>query len=280
MSKKTYSIITVTYNSEHQISNLLNSLFKYSDPVEVIVVDNNSKDNSAEIVSKFKNVKLMKLSQNIGFSKANNLAAKVAKGEYLVFVNPDTRFINKDTIEKLIDDLENNPEYGLVGPLLIHDDQTIQITVRNLPTLKRAFNEYIMNRKGEYDFYKPDANQLCPVETIVGAGMVIKKTLFLQIGGFSEKFFLYYEDIDLCRKILEKGLKVGYDPTAQMNHVEGASTKSKNTLPFGLRTLSWFIPMKSSGSRYYMIQSTQIYHGFITAFLLRILMYAKAKYAS
>lgn len=224
-NNSSFSVISVTYNSQSTIRDFLKSVNENSNANEIIVVDNNSKDKSVEEIQKFKNVKLLKLDKNLGFSKANNIAANIAKGEYLIFLNPDSRILEKNTIEKLILDIENHPEFGLVGPKFIYPDKSLQLTVRNFPTITNAVNEYWLNKKGEYDFYEVKEKGLTSVETIVGACMVIKKDTYTKIGGFNEKFFLYFEDIYLCKKIKELNLLVGYDPNVVFLHHVGESSK-------------------------------------------------------
>jgi len=276
MNNFSYSVIIVTFNNQTTIRSLLNSLIKKASAKEIIVVDNHSSDQTSEIVKKFK-VNLIRLDKNIGFSRANNLAAKMAQSEYLIFLNPDSELLHKGSLESLIRNLSVHPEYGLVGPKFIMSDGTTQLTVRHQPTLLRAFKEYILAEKGSYDFYNPECTRLCSVESIVGAGMVIKKYLFDKFGGFNEKYFLFYEDLDLCQKVLKLGLKVGYLPTVRLKHIVGVSTKGPPKMPIGIRTLSWFIPIRSSGSRYYMVKSSIIYHGFIVATLIRIIIYLGVK---
>lgn len=227
---KDISIVIVTYNNKKTIKSCIDSVLKYSPGCEVVVVDNASKDNTAQLVKRYnQKVMLVKSNANLGFSKGNNLGVRYATCEYLVFLNPDTEIEEKEAFIKIKDVLEKNKGFGLIGPRLIYPDGLSQYSVRNLPTISAAFKQYILKVKGAYDFYDPKCIDLCEVESVVGACMIIKKEIFLEIGGFDEKYFLYYEDLDLCRRIRKNGLKIGYLPSVNIKHILGASGASHKT---------------------------------------------------
>lgn len=218
------SIIIVTFNSEKTIKVCLDSIIKSSSDYEIIIVDNNSQDDTCKIVKRFgKNVNLIEAGANLGFAKANNIGVRTAVGEYLIFLNPDTRILGTDSLNKLKESLKENPEYGIIGPKLIYPDGSLQARVRNLPTAGRAFQEYILQKKGAYDFYQPNCKTLCEVESVTGACIIIKKELFLKVGGFNEKYFLYFEDLELCKEVRYLGYKVGFLSEVIVEHAEGKS---------------------------------------------------------
>lgn len=224
------SVIVVTFNNEKTIRSCLNSIFQKSPGVEVIVVDNNSVDKTVEIVKSFGGkVELLQPGKNLGFSKANNLGADQAKSGYLIFLNPDTQVLQNGGLEKLQDVLSENSSFGLIGPKLIDLNGEQQKSVRNLPTVVRAFKEYILGTKGSYNFYLPGHRGINEVESIVGACMVIRKDIFERAGRFNEKYFLYYEDLDLCRSVRSLGLQVGFSPEVEIRHNEGVSGKGQRT---------------------------------------------------
>lgn len=248
------SVIIVTFNSAKTIKICLDSIIRFSPNCEIIVVDNHSQDNSNEIIKKFsKSVKLIESGANLGFAKANNLGAKSATGEYLIFLNPDTKILEKDSLNKLKIRLESNHEYGLIGPKLVYPDGSIQPRVRNLPTIFRAFKEYILRKKGDYDFYSPNCKTLCEVEAIIGACIIIKKELFQKVGGFSEKYFMYFEDLELCKEVRSLGLKIGFLPEITVEHAEGKSGINQKT----------FQMLKNSAKQY---------HGYISYFLIQAII--------
>lgn len=243
-------IVIVTFNSEKTISECLNSIFKNTDGVEVVVVDNNSQDETARVVGEFGNkVTFLESKENIGFAKANNLGIKRVTSDYVVFLNPDTRILEKDSLETLRNNLAENPEYGLIGPKLVFPNGQIQKSVRNLPSFWRALKEYVLGVKGAYDFYLPKAFGLVEVESVVGACVVIKKDLFDRLGGFDERYFLYFEDLQLCKDIKKAGLKVGFLSTVTVQHREGASGPGQKTLK-------------------YLYESAKTYHSFLGFYLI------------
>lgn len=248
-AKVDLSIIIVTYNNEVTIKGCLDSLRACDRNTKLIVFDNNSTDRTVATVKKYRDVILIESEINLGFGKASNRAAKKATGDYLLFLNPDTKIIDKLTLVKLIDSLSANPEYGLIGPKVIFADGKLQKTVRNNPTVMNAVKEYIFKIRGSFDFYEPKCQSLCEVESIKGAAMVVKRKLFEEIGGFNEKYFIYFEDLDLCRSIRERGLKVGYLPSVTICHIEGVSGKGQDTIR-------------------YSQSSAKLYHGVLANFLI------------
>lgn len=253
------SIIIVTFNSARTIKNCLNSIMRSSTDCEIIVVDNNSEDETVKIIQRYgKKVNLIEAGANLGFAKANNLGVKSATGEYIIFLNPDTEVWGKDSLNKLRTALEENPEYGIIGPKLVYPDGTPQNRVRNLPTVFRAFKEYILGNKGEYDFYSPNCKTLCEVESIIGACMVVKKELFEKVGGFNEKYFMYFEDLELCKEIKSRGFKIGFLPEVTIEHAEGKSGLNQKTF------------------KLLQISSKQ-YHGLLNYFLINTIIRLSSK---
>ena len=231
------SIIIVTYNNEETIKKCLDTVLGDNRYLEVIVIDNLSNDLTVELVKGYgSKVKLIKNNGNLGFAKANNMAVNVAKGDYLIFLNPDTEIIEKNTFERLIKVLEENQQYGLIGPKLMLKNGYVQKSVRRLPTVWGAMNEYIFGVKGAFDFYIPDCKKLCEVESVVGACIVMKRKVFNEIGGFNEKYFLYFEDLELCNSVRKQGLKVGYAANIKIEHILGQSGKNKNVTKLNLES--------------------------------------------
>lgn len=227
MKKNNLSIVVVTFNNSGTIGDCIDSVLKYSPGAEIILIDNNSSDDTCKTVGHYGNkVILLKSSDNLGFAKANNLGASRATSAYLVFLNPDTKLRQQEGLEKLKQILEENPDYGIIGPQLISPNGQVQKSVRKLPTIPGAFKEYILNIKDAYDFYLPDCQTFCEVESVIGACMVIKKKIFIDTGGFNEKYFVYFEDLELCKSVRKMGLKIGFLPEVKIEHVKGASGKN------------------------------------------------------
>lgn len=242
------SVITVTYNNEGNICGYLKSLKKsLSIKTEVVIVDNASNDNTVNLLEKEKGIILIKSKENLGFSKACNLAAKRSKGKYLFFLNPDTK-ITKFVIEKLINFSEQTDDAGIVAPKLIQFNGLVQASVRKFPSLKGAVKEYYFGIRNSFDAYVPSGMEAISVDAVVGAAMLIKKEIFEKVGGFEEYYFMYYEDIDLCKRIKELNLKVYYLPDVAIYHTVGGSQSV----------------MKSK----WLKESARIYHGLFGEMLL------------
>jgi GT2 family glycosyltransferase len=247
------SVIIVSFNNQSTIQKCLDSVLKDKTEKEIIVVDNNSEDGTLKILESYKNkIKTIPSNINLGFSKANNLAVKNSIGEYLLFLNPDTKFIENNTLERLLKTLESNPKFGLVGPKLVLPSGKPQKSIRNLPTLSRAFQEYVFGIKNSFNFYLPETETPIDVESIVGACMLIKKETFKKIKGFNEKYFLYFEDLQLCKDIQRIGLRIIYNPSIKVEHAHGVSGLGKNTSKLS-------------------IDSARKYHGYLTFSLIELI---------
>jgi len=225
-----FSAVIVTFNNERTVKKCLESVIKFEPEAEIIVIDNSSSDLTVKIVQSFKGrVILIESDKNLGFARANNIGVQKASKESVIILNPDTEILNSGALQQLVDVLFENPEFGIIGPKLIHADGNIQKSVRNLPNSYRAFKEYFLGIKNEYDFYIPETQILCEVESIVGACIAIKKELFERVRGFDEKYFLYFEDLDLCKKVRKMGFKIGYNPSVEVKHYEGVSGLNQKT---------------------------------------------------
>ncbi len=195
---------------------------------EIIIVDNNSIDDSGKMVKdRFRDIILIENTINEGFSKANNQGVAVAKGEYICFLNPDT-IVAAETFTKLIDRAEQLPHTGLVGPRLISGTGCfLEESKRNIPSpltsFRRFFKIKLGNVKSYYANHIPN-NDIGDVDVLVGAFMLVKKERFLAVDGFDEDYFIYGEDIDLSYKIKKNGLQNYYIGNVVAVHYRGEST--------------------------------------------------------
>lgn len=226
------SVIIVNHNTNKYLAECLISLPK---DIEIIVVDNDSQKKPQS-----SRAKIILYDQNLGFAKAVNIGLKNSSGKYILLLNPDTK-ISAEAISKMLDYYENHSDAGIVAPKLISKNNVVQKSVRKFPNIIGAFKEYILGQKGEYDFYLP--TKTCSVDVVVGACMLIKTDLFINLGGMNEKYFLYYEDIDLCRKVKKAGFKVYFLPEVEVFHEVGVSS--------------------SPESYNLLVQSSKIYHGML-----------------
>ncbi|SFZ93865.1 Glycosyltransferase, GT2 family [Flaviramulus basaltis] len=196
----------------------------YNLDAEIIVVDNNSADDSCKIVKGlFPNVKLIENKENLGFSKGNNIGILQAKGEYLCILNPDT-VVAEDTFERLLEFVEKKEKLGIVGCKLINGvGDFLPESKRNIPYVKAAIKKLLGNTKDYYASHINE-NKSGKVDVLVGAFMFLKREVYNEIGGFDEDYFMYGEDIDLSYRILKKGYNNYYFGETTVIHFKGEST--------------------------------------------------------
>ncbi|MEW7292649.1 glycosyltransferase family 2 protein [Aquimarina sp. 2304DJ70-9] len=194
---------------------------------EIIVIDNNSTDESYAILkNRFSEVIFVKNKKNVGFAKANNQGASVAKGEYLCILNPDT-VVKADTFINSIAKAENLPNVGLVGPRLIDGKGNfLPESKRNIPSPLTSFRRLFKVKLGIVKSYYADhipETGIGDVDILVGAFFIVKKEVYQSVGGFDEDYFMYGEDIDLSYKIKKYGLQNYYLGGLVAVHYKGES---------------------------------------------------------
>jgi len=230
------SVIIVNYNVKHFLEQCLHSVLKASKNIssEIFVVDNNSVDGSAQLIlEKFPQINFIQNKNNVGFSKANNQAIQLAKGKYILLLNPDT-VVEEDTFLKVVDFMQNHPNAGGLGVKMIDGKGTfLPESKRGLPTPWVAFykmfgiSKLFPNSKkfGKYHLSYLDENETHEIEVLAGAFMLLRKELLDKIGLLDETFFMYGEDIDLSYRITLGGYKNYYFPETTIIHYKGESTK-------------------------------------------------------
>lgn len=238
------SILIVNYHSAELIVDCCNSIRDKTKDLEyeIIVVDNASNDNSIEVLKKKLGTKihLVVSDENLGFGKANNLAAEYAHGKYLFILNPDTVLVN-NAIKILYDYMEENVDVGISGGNLYSLSMTATpsycMHFDDLMTEKKAASWYKIIRKkiGEktrtlsHKTYQPFvevfnySNEIKEVAYIFGADMMVSKKLFEEVQGFDPDFFMYAEEEELSWRITQKGYRIVSIPQAQIIHLEGAT---------------------------------------------------------
>ena len=242
------SIIIVNYNSLDFIKRCIKSIEKLlnesSADCEVIIVDNNSSDGSVEYLKeKTKENDTFHLivnDTNAGFSRASNTGALQAKGNYLLFLNPDTEIVG-GRLEDLINfyteknNEDKDGEAGVIGAKILNMDGTIQFSARSFPTLARQFYEsyflYRIFRKsrifGSYFLSWWDHESIREVDWLTGSFMFIKKDYFIKAGMFDEDYFMYSEDTDLCLKLHRMNFKNYYFPYFIIKHSDSGIASKK-----------------------------------------------------
>jgi len=233
------SVVIVNYNVEYFLEQCLLSVRKAMQTVigEVFVVDNNSIDGSVKMVKdKFPEVKLIANKKNLGFSKANNQAMKMASGEYVLLLNPDT-VVEDDTFEKIVAFMDSHPDAGGLGVKMVDGSgKFLPESKRGLPTPEAAFYKMFgiskifpkSKRFSKYHLGYLNQNEIHEVEIIAGAFMLMRKSVLDKIGLLDESFFMYGEDIDLSYRIIKAGYKNYYFPKTRIIHYKGESTKKSS----------------------------------------------------
>ncbi|OBQ05010.1 MAG: glycosyltransferase [Anabaena sp. LE011-02] len=223
------SIILVNYNGVDVLIDCLNSLEKFipRNNCEIIVVDNNSQDNSVDIIeNQFPHIKLIKLPKNVGFGAGNNAGAKVAKGEFLFLLNTDIILTN-NILPHLLGLMSENPDVGIIGPKLLFPDGSFQISFSPEIGIKGEFAARKLHKdaenKSNLHIIEQDFQDIKEVDIVVGAAFFIRADLFNLLGGFDEKFFMYFEESDLCQRVRNKGYKILYTPYISLIHIRGYS---------------------------------------------------------
>jgi hypothetical protein len=246
------SIIIINYNTCAFLKRCLQSI-KDADlqlDYELIIVDNNSQDQSRKFLSEMNLGKqpgrIILNNQNLGFARANNQAIKLAQGEYIFICNPDI-VILKGALEKLVSYLASHPEIGLLGPQLLNTDQTIQYSCCRFPRwftpfLRRTFLGALpFGRKklANYLMLDYDHQKTKEVDWLIGAALLFRKDFFEKINGFDERYFLYFEDVDLARQVWQKGKKVVYLPAAKLIHTHRRLSAIRSPLPSLFSKILW-----------------------------------------
>jgi O-antigen biosynthesis protein len=229
------SVIIVSYNVREFLKECLISVKKSSEKIdcEIFVVDNNSADGSGEMVrNEFPEVKLIRNTENRGFSAANNQAIKESGGQYLLLLNPDT-IVEEDTFSKCIDFMKSHFNAGALGVRMVNGEgRFLPESKRALPKPAAAFFKvfgisFLFPRSRVFNRYylsNIDSFETSFTEVISGAFMFISRNALLKAGLPDEDFFMYGEDIDLSYRILRAGYRNYYFPEVQITHFKGKST--------------------------------------------------------
>lgn len=241
------SVIIVSYNVKYYLEQCLHSVFaarQQGIALEAFVVDNNSPDGSAHYLRRqfpkasYPYLHIISNAENVGFGRANNQALRMAKGEYVLFLNPDT-LLTEHTLKECLDYADAHAGLGGLGTMMMHDNGLFAYeSRRGMPTPWVSFCKMTglnalfpySRRFGRYYMRYLDKESPARIEIISGAFLLVRKAVLDNIGGFDEDFFMYGEDIDLSYRILNAGYENHYVPSPII-HYKGESTK-KNTFRY------------------------------------------------
>ncbi len=238
------SVVVVSFNTREVLRECLDALQKeaasFSNQIstQIIVVDNGSKDGSIEMLrSSYPNVLLLLSPQNLGFAGANNLAFEHAEGRYIVLLNSDA-FLTPGALAKSIAYMDGDPRIGLGGARLVGRDGSSQPSARMFPSLQSDLFVHtgLASRYpdsplfGGFDRTWADPTEAAAVDWVPGAYSILRREALSAAGSFDPRFFLYYEEVDLCRRIREAGYSIWYWPDVTVIHIGGESSRQLRTL--------------------------------------------------
>jgi GT2 family glycosyltransferase len=229
------SIIIVNYNACKLLLQCINSIAKYETKIknEIIVVDNKSSDGSIETVAyQFPFVRLVPLEKNVGFAAANNVGIQYSRGEYILFLNPDTILL-EPTLESLIIFFQKHEMASIVGCKILNSDRSFQRSFFPFTSLtyvfwvtsllEKIFPITRTNNRWRIGNIQP--NKPVQVDRLLGAFMLLKKQTIKEVGFFDEIFFMYSEEEDLCYRVKNSGGEIWYVPSVSIIHHGGQSTQ-------------------------------------------------------
>lgn len=231
--------LVLNYRSPKDTVRCVKALRKQTvaDALEILVIDNHSSDESIAFIRAHVGgepaVRIIETAGNLGYGRGNNLASRSAKGEYLLILNPDNT-MPADALERMLGYLRSHPDTGIVGPALVHGDGTVRPSARPLPSIGDLIRKRLFPDAWQAAFdevrRKTESEEAVEVGWMVGACLLMRTDLFRSLGGFDERFFLFFEDIDLCRRVAARGKKVMYLPQIRVadrkERLSGASALS------------------------------------------------------
>ncbi|HEY5159828.1 MAG TPA: glycosyltransferase family 2 protein [Gaiellaceae bacterium] len=231
-------VVIVAYRSQELLRDCLSSLraFPPARGAHIWVVDNASGDGTAEMVSReFPEVELIASTENLGFSRANNLAIKRGKAPYVLALNPDTR-ITEGVLDQLLELMESNAKIGISGCRLELPDGTFDHAARrSFPTPIGALAHFTgvgRSRRAPAKLaqYRAPTVESGPVDAVNGAFMLMRRKALDEVGLFDEGYWMYMEDLDLCYRFAQAGWLTWYDPDANVIHIKAGSSGQYRSL--------------------------------------------------
>ncbi|MEY4762714.1 MAG: hypothetical protein RLZZ200_2570 [Pseudomonadota bacterium] len=238
----TVSVVIVSFNTREILRQCLQRLYEETGAVtfETIVVDNASRDASADMVAQdFPQVRLIRSDTNLGFAAANNLAFREVTGEYVLLLNPDA-MLERGSLQSSLLHMSESPKLGMGGGCLLGREGEKQPSARMFPSL---LNEFLVLSGlaakfpdsrffGRFDRTWDRGTQPVKVDWVPGAYAFIRRRALEEVGYFDERFFLYYEEVDLCRRFRDAGWEIWYWPDVVVRHTGGESSKTVKNVEF------------------------------------------------
>ena len=270
------SVIVVTWNCREYLAGCLESVVPAG---EVVVVDNDSRDGTAEYVARdWPAVRLLCPGRNLGFAAANNLGIGVARGAFLLLLNPDT-VCDAATVHRLVDFLRAHPKAGIVGPAVVNSDGSLQRACRRrIPSPMdalwaltgvarwRRWQGALAARFARYNAADLAVDAPAQVDAVSGACLMVRREVVEAVGGLDETFFLFGEELDWCLRAKQAGWQVWYAPVGRVVHFKGGSTRKGGwRARYAFAHAMWLFYRKHLARRYGPVWSAGVWLG-ITAY--------------
>ncbi|XOU94878.1 MAG: glycosyltransferase family 2 protein [Candidatus Kerfeldbacteria bacterium] len=283
------SIVIVSWQVKEQLKNCLTSIYKETKNLEfeVFVIDNNSSDSTVEMVlNNFSKVHLIANKSNLGFAKACNQGIQRSKGKKVLILNPDTE-IRDNAVKKIYNFMSNNPDCGIAGCKIKNEDGSVQPSVRRFPDILShilillKLHNFFPSFKplGKYHFNDFDYNTTQIVDQVMGAFYMLNRDMLKKVGIFDEHFYIWYEEVDLCKRAIEKGWKTYYIHEATVMHLKGVSFGKANVIKkqiiFNRSLLYYFFKHKNIVSYFILLIIYPI--SISLSFLVQIVGYKKIR---
>lgn len=235
------SVVILCWNDDAVIHDAIRTIYENTKALdfEVIVSDNGSAEGCVKGIREafaYPNLRVIENKSNLGFSRGNNTGIAVARGEYILILNPDT-LMHEGSLDKLVHFAEQHPEGGAFGCRAVYPDGTYQPTAMVAPTLTRLWLHALgLHRLGRFSrllrsraYYGWHGDTEREVDWQSGCCVMFRATLLKQLGGFDPQFFYHCEEVDLCKRVWEAGYKVLFTPTAEITHIGGQSVRRART---------------------------------------------------
>ncbi len=218
------SAIVLNYKSPkdciHCVEALLHQTIKTK--LDILLIDNHSNDDSIQFLrNRYRStphVRIFESNRNRGYGQGNEIGIQDAQGEYLLIINPDNE-LEPSGLETMIEKMEKDSSIGILAPQLVHEDGSIRESSRLFPSMfdvfvkRTVFRKFFGERIDRYLQHAEDPHKTRDVDWVAGACLLIRKDLYQELGGFDPRFFLFFEDTDLCRRVWKAGKRVVYFPS-------------------------------------------------------------------
>jgi GT2 family glycosyltransferase len=242
------TIVIVSYNCRQPLQTCLLTLTSGGDPLTILVVDNASTDGTAEMLTcDFPTVRLIQNAKNHGFAAACNQGIRACVSDFILLLNPDT-MLRPATLLKLTDTMRAQPNIGACGPRVLNTDGSLQPSCRRFPTLRAMVYDELglgrlfphSRRLAKYRMHGWEHDETCDVDQLMGSCLLLRRMALEHVGLLDERFFLYFEEVDLCQRLQKTGWRVVFVADATVTHLGGESSKTDPRNSLGHRYSSLF----------------------------------------